>query len=385
MSMGLKALLLVCGLTASTFAAPIRVGIFNGVGTGTFWHTNVHTASNAIFNILAAPSQSRLGANLLIHRTGFIPSVYGLLSATSGAPNPEQRAQFLGALDSLDVVIFNNNTSIDRIFTDSSERDRIERFIRAKGVVSVHSSSDNRGTWEGWNSLSGGRFQNHPAADRQATLHLDSGSANDPAWKILNSGLPDTVNFLEEWFSFTTDASVIRAIPGLRVTVNIDESSYAGGMGGARAMGDHPMSWYRKFEEGGRFFYTAVGHRAPTYLDSAGTPTTPFLRRQLYNAILWAAGVDSTGNVVSVTDRTTKQHSRFADHARVSYNAGALTVSILNDEPNTVEVLGVNGGRVALSRGAGRTEHRFDALRSGAYIVVVTTGKHRVTRMAVVE
>src|SRR5690606_5199675 len=122
------------------------------------------------------------------------------------------------------------------------------------------------------------------------------------------------------------NGNVIRAKSGLKVAVTVDEASYAGGMGATRVMGDHPMSWFRELPGGGRFFFTALGHRTSSYLGT-GTAAAPgelsFIRRQLYNAILWAAGTDSNG-VVSVRGRASGNASKFSDAARVSNHGGLL-------------------------------------------------------------
>ncbi len=370
-------------------AAPIRVGIFKSIGTGRFWHTNIHTAGSAIVSILTNPDSANLGPDLIKPTDGFIATQFGKVTGTSTTTDAEEDV-FFAALDSLDVVIFPTIVEMGNVISRPEQRIRLLEYFRTRGVVSIHATTDSYGAWPAWDSIHGARFLNFPPSDRQATLHLDSDSNKEPSWRALNRGLPDTARFLEEWFSFTTNADVIRSSPGLKTTVRIDEASYQGGIGQARTMGaDHPMSWYKESGDGGRFFYTALGHRAQTYAGVTNNPTTPeaayFFRRQLYNAILWAAGVDSTGTVVSVADRNRTAPARFADHAQVTFNTGALTVSILNDSPNTVEVLGVNGGRVALKRAEGRAEHRFDALRSGVYVVSVTSGGQRLTRMAVVE
>jgi hypothetical protein len=384
MNMRFKTLLVLLSLAATTFPAPIRVGVFKGIGSGcSCWRTSIHTAGNVISDILANPLTSNLGPDLVLPLDTFLVGQYGTPSSATGPPTPDQKRTFIEALDSLDVVVFPNTAHYAGLFTDSTERAKIEAFAKIRGVVSIHMSIYRLGSpiWEQWDSLHGAIFQNYPSSDRTASIYLDTISQSEPSWKFLNRGLTDTA-FLESWISFTTNGEAIRNVPKLKVTLRVDESSYAGGLGGARAMGtDHPLSWYRSFSEGGRFFYTAIGGRGNLY---QGAAPSRFLRRQLYNAILWAAGVDSTGTV-SIADRNRARHPRFGDHARMSFNANALTVSLLRDGPNKVEVLGVDGRRMAFRRGEGRTEHRFDALRSGAYIVVVTTGKQRVTRMAVVE
>lgn len=247
-------------VAASSFAAPIRVGIFKSYGANRFWHTNIHTAGAAIVSILQNPDSANLGPDLVKPKDGFIATQYGKLSGASTTSDAEE-APFFDALDSLDVVVFPSIADMGNVIEAShpAKRPRLLQHIRTKGVVSIHATTDSYGTWPAWDSVHGARFRNHPSSDREATLHLDSTARLDPDGRFLNRGLPDTARFVEEWLSFTTNADAIRAT-GVKVTVNVDEDSYEGGLGGASAMGDHPLSWYRTFPEGGRFFYTAIGH-----------------------------------------------------------------------------------------------------------------------------
>jgi type 1 glutamine amidotransferase len=376
-------LILVAALPA--LAAPIRVGIFAGVGTGRFWHTSTHTASNALLSILARPDTANIGPDLVIHPDGFLVSFLGLTGTATGSPMVVQRQAFIDALDTLDVVILNQNVDIGNIFSATPHRERLEAFSRTKGVISLHQTLDTYGTWAYWDSLQGARFQNHPASDRQATIRLDSIGAQgtDASWWFLNRGLPDTARFVEEWFSFTTNGDVIRSNPGLNVTVDINEATYQAGLGGARAMGDHPMSWYRNFPEGGRFFYTAIGHRAQTYLGTTTSATTPegayFLRRQLYNAILWVAGYNWDGTIPvrrGVSGRVS------SDAAKVSFAGSTLSVSVLKDGPHVVEVRSLDGRLTQSQRGTGRVVHKLEGLNSGAvYAVSVTSAGQRFARL----
>ena len=52
---------------------------------------------------------------------------------------------------------------------------------------------------------------------------------------------------------------------------------------GDGAMGDHPIAWYHEFD-GGRAFYTALGHRVELYTD-------PQYTQHLLGGIQWAAGL----------------------------------------------------------------------------------------------
>ena len=371
----------LCAAAISATAAPIRVGIFKSYGQGRYWHTNIHTAGVTLVSILANPDSASLGPDLVLPAGGFIATQYGKLTG-NGTTTNEQESPFFDALDSLDVVIFPSITDMGNVIEGShpTKRLRLLQHFATKGVVSIHSTTDSYGTWPAWDSLHGARFQNHPTSDRNATVRLDTLSGRDASWHLLNRGLADTT-FLEEWFSFTTNASVIRTTPGLKTTVNVDESTYAGGLSGARAMGaDHPLSWYREFPEGGRFFYTALGHRANLY---QGGAQPRFLRRQLYNAILWAAGVDSTG-AVSVRGGVSGRETRLTDFARTGISGRTLTVSLFRDGPHTIELRGLDGRRVDVRKGTGRVEHAFVNLRPGVHVVAVTTPEGRYTRRVMV-
>jgi hypothetical protein len=148
-------------------------------------------------------------------------------------------------------------------------------------------------------------------------------------------------------------------------------------------MGDHPISWYRVHPEGGRFFYTALGKRAQHYAGTGitGSPATNFLRRQLYNAILWAAGVDSTGNVVSVADRNRNAPAGFADHAQLRLGAKSLTVTLRNSGVHTIDILTLNGRRIESRRNAVRGEHPFTNLSPGVHLVSISATAGRYSQL----
>jgi cytochrome c len=70
--------------------------------------------------------------------------------------------------------------------------------------------------------------------------------------------------------------------PTIHVLVEIDETSYEGGTNGAH----HPMSWYHDFD-GGRAWYTNMGHTEATY-------TEPLFLQHLLGGLRYAIG---TGKV----------------------------------------------------------------------------------------
>jgi hypothetical protein len=388
--LGITAML---ALTSTVFAQvpgkdrPIRVGQYKGTGQGRYWHTNIHTSGLQLAAILASPKTTGLGdtTGLIVPTAGFTFTEFGLPTGT-GTPTAAQRDAFVAALDTLDVVIISCFVDIGNSISAGAPRTALMNHIQNKGYIAAHATTDSYGTWAGLDSIHAARFQNHPSSDRNGRLRLDSldlsYNEGDSAWKFLNRSLADTT-FLEEWFSFTTNGNVIRAYPGVKVTVNIDESSYNGGLGGARAMGtDHPMSWYRKLPTGGRFFYTAVGHRANIW---QGGAQPRFLRRQLYNAILWTAKYDSVASVVSVqAPRGSSMKS--SDFSRLSVSPSALTVTLIPGGSHSVELMTVDGKRVALQQGEGSEKaYNFTGLRAGVYAVSVATTQGRSSRLVTIQ
>jgi type 1 glutamine amidotransferase len=67
------------------------------------------------------------------------------------------------------------------------------------------------------------------------------------------------------------------------VLVKIDETSYEGG----NMKNDHPMVWYHEYD-GGRAFYTALGHTNESY-------TEPMFLRHVLGGIQYAMGNKKAG------------------------------------------------------------------------------------------
>jgi type 1 glutamine amidotransferase len=170
------------------------------------------------------------------------------------------------ALAPLDVVVFLSTTGD---VLDDTEQAAFERFIRAgKGFVGIHSASDTEYDWEFYGGLVGAYFREHPDI-QEATLHVED--PNDPTM----AGLPTTWTRTDEWYAFKTNPR-----PDVHVLITLDETSYAPGT--ATMGGDHPITWLHEYE-GGRAFYTALGHTKESYSE-------PLFVGMLTRAIEWAAG-----------------------------------------------------------------------------------------------
>jgi len=172
------------------------------------------------------------------------------------------------ALALYDTVVW-LSTTLDVL--DVAEQGAFEGFVQAGGGwVGIHAAADCEYEWPWYGGLlgNGAWFDSHPAI-QEALLELEG--AGEPGAGSFPASRPMT----EEWYNFQANPR-----PAVTVVLTVDESTYDPGPG---AMGpDHPIAWHHHWD-GGRAFYTALGHRPETYAD-------PDFRSQIRAAILWTAG-----------------------------------------------------------------------------------------------
>lgn len=117
------------------------------------------------------------------------------------------------------------------------------------GFVGIHSATDCEYDFPWYGQLVGAYFKSHP---KQQEAKLIIVNKNHPS----TAGMPDSWVRKDEWYNFK-DLN-----PDVTVLIKIDESSYTGGENG----NNHPMAWYHAFD-GGRAFYTELGHTDESYSD----------------------------------------------------------------------------------------------------------------------
>lgn len=134
-----------------------------------------------------------------------------------------------------------------------SEEVAMERFIQSGGgFVGIHSATDTEKYWTWYTKLVGGMFDKHPAVQK-ATLNIKSHE------HASTSDIKDnTWTRTDEWYNFT------QINKETKVLVTIDEKSYEGGSMGA----DHPITWFHEYD-GGRSWYTAMGHTEESFVEAA--------------------------------------------------------------------------------------------------------------------
>jgi type 1 glutamine amidotransferase len=175
----------------------------------------------------------------------------------------EDPAWFTDAeLARVDAVVFLNTTG-DVLNAD--QQAAFERFIQGGGgYVGVHSAADTEYDWPWYGALVGAYFASHPA--------IQEASVNRVVSHPSTVALPNPWVRTDEWYNFAAQPV------GVTVLLTLNEASYTGGTMGAT----HPITWYHEYD-GGRAFYSGMGHTAESYGEGQ------FLGL-LRGAILWALG-----------------------------------------------------------------------------------------------
>jgi len=133
-----------------------------------------------------------------------------------------------------------------------------ERYIQAGGgYMGIHAATDAEYDWGWYGRLTGAYFLDHPGINdsfpnvQEAILNVVD--TNNNAIK----GLPKQWKRTDEYYNFK------KISKDIKVLMTIDEKTYHGGKNGE----NHPMTWYHEFD-GGRAFYTELGHTKESYTDS---------------------------------------------------------------------------------------------------------------------
>ena len=222
------------------------------------------------------------GVNVLIQGTtqGTTSDVDGNYSLN--VPSDAQKITESRLME-FEAVIFLSTT--EDIF-DDTEQAAFEKYIQSgKGFVGIHAASDTEYQWEWYTKLVGRMFHIHP---EQQTANLEIIDHNFPGLEHF----PNTLLWTDEWYDFGKEK-----VDDLNYLVTVDENSFNpavtwknrdpnenGNMVDrtSKGMGAfHPISWYHEFD-GGRSFYTALGHIEKVY-------ENPWFLAHLYGGIYYAA------------------------------------------------------------------------------------------------
>jgi cytochrome c len=132
-----------------------------------------------------------------------------------------------------------------------TQQAEFERYIQAGGgYLGIHAATDTEYQWPWYGRLAGAYFLDHPMVP--SNVQKGKFFVTMKNWATKN--MPDTFERSDEFYSFK-DIN-----PNINVVLKIDEKTYQGGKNGD----NHPISWYHEFD-GGRSFYTAMGHTDETF------------------------------------------------------------------------------------------------------------------------
>lgn len=206
------------------------------------------------------------------------------------------------------------NTTMDVL--NKQQQNDFERFIQAGGgFLGIHAAADTEYDWTWYNGLVGAYFESHPNNPNVRTAEYYVTDHNH----LASDSLPDRFTRSDEFYNYK---SIKRDL--IKVLVKLDESTYEGGTNGD----DHPMSWYHEYD-GGRAFYTGMGHTSESY-------TEPLFLDHIWGGLQYVLG----GGSPDALDFALARTSRVPDENR--FTKVILTEGL--DEP--VELVVMNDNRV---------------------------------------
>jgi type 1 glutamine amidotransferase len=242
--------LLGCLTTGLLGAAPERrvlVYTKNQVGNGLYVHANIPASVAAI---------KKLG-----EENGF-----AVVVSDDPAMFTDQN------LKRYQAVIFDNTNN--EIFDNEEQKAAFQRYIRAGGgFVGIHSASGSMRQWPWFWELLGGKFSRHAKMQKFTVMVKD---AKDPS----TAHFPATFEWTDEFYYVDHMPEGLHVLLAGDLTKLNDpgKDKYPG-----KLFGDEfPLAWRHQFD-GGREWYTALGHQPEHYSD-------PQFTRHLLGGILWAMG-----------------------------------------------------------------------------------------------
>jgi cytochrome c len=234
--MFLPAIVGALALSSGAQPLPARSILVFSKSTG-FRHDSIPTARNAILNI------------------GIERGWTVAFTENADEFNPKN-------LKAYDAIVFVSTTGKP---LDADQGKALVGFIHGGGgYVGIHAAADSLYDWPWYGKLVGAFFLHHPA---QADADVKIEDTTHPS----TSFLPNPWRRHDEWYDYKVSPR-----PNVHVLASLDDSSYPGSTMGA----DHPITWCHDFE-GGRSWYTGMGHTQESYSD-------PLFLKMLGEGIEWA-------------------------------------------------------------------------------------------------
>jgi len=170
------------------------------------------------------------------------------------------------------ALVFDNTNN--EIFDNEEQKAAFQRYIRTGGgFVGIHAASGAMREWPWFWELLGGKFLRHP---KMQAFTVKVKDAKDPS----TAHLPAAFQWTDEFYFLDHMPEGLHVLLAGDLTTLDDpaKEKYPG-----KKFGDEfPLAWHHQFE-GGRAWYTALGHKPEHYSD-------PKLAQHILGGILWAMG-----------------------------------------------------------------------------------------------
>ena len=150
-------------------------------------------------------------------------------------------------LKKYNTIVFLNTTG--NVLGTAQEKAFVKYIHEGGGYLGIHAASDTEHGWKFYTDMVGAQFKSHPK--QQTAIMKVYKNDNHPA--IAHFG--ETFTHFDEWYNFKKPV-----VKHANILLELDESSYTGKRMGTK----HPISWYHHYE-GGRIFYTGMGHTKKSY------------------------------------------------------------------------------------------------------------------------
>lgn len=234
--------------TSLLFAADKRALIFTRNGEG-YIHDNIQASAEALTKLCRE---------------------HDIVADVTDSPDAFTREN----LFRYSVIIFCNTNN--QVFDSNDQRLALMHYIQAGGgFVGIHSACATERNWPWLWAVMGGFFVRHPEFQPFDIKIID---ASHPA----TQNLPPVWKWEDECYyidHLNPDIHILLAAD-LNTIKDDKMSEYPG-----KTFGDYfPLAWTHQFD-GGREFYTAMGHKIEHYSD-------PLFLQHLWGGIQWAIGKD---------------------------------------------------------------------------------------------
>ena len=169
-----------------------------------------------------------------------------------------------------------------------------ERYIQAGGgYMGIHAAADCEYDWGWYGRLVGGYFLSHPGIN-DTFPNIQPGILN-----VVDKDNSATRFLPAEWKRTDEFYSYKKLSRDTKVLLKIDEKSYHGGANGD----NHPMAWYHEYD-GGRAFYTALGHTKESFSEDN-------YLKHILGGIQYAIGANKALDYSKVKTQVPPEDNRF--------------------------------------------------------------------------